>query len=838
MSSSAWNFQKSSSGVFGRRSTGSHEKGVALARTLTCDVSASMNALSTNRDCNMVVVAGRTVLKVFLIQDDGFEEKLNLRVGRTNLTFSSTDVQWHPTEASFIATAATNGTVVLWDLNKQSKSKQAIIYSDHNRTVNRVQFQADSNVLASGAQDGSIKLFDFRVNQSGAFKSLTCSSESVRDIKFNTFQVNTLAAAFENGIVQLWDLRNLNTYERQLTVHNGPTFCCDWNPEERHWLATAGRDKIIKVWDVQQTLVKEIYTVQTIASVARIKWRPSMKFQLASCALLVDNNINVWDVQRPYIPFACFTEHRDVTTNFIWHKGPDMLLSCSKDMTLIQHVFRDAHRPANLVPPVGLAVSLHGEISHAASDNNDGLKQVQSPASNLSRIGMFKLRKQAELTSPKDSFLSAHSTLYQFNKHSSSSAYDSRFEGEGIAHLARRYWLQGTSFEELCDHNAEVAKEVQLVNIASIWSMLKLLHSSESSVKAMTARGSTVVIKPVEHQLSDGTGVSASALDSKLVVDKLSSITWSSTVHKRASQAFGDTTSTSVIDGVEEEDDPVSDESSDDSIPGIGDEEKQHQLLTIASGADFNVLPEDEDISSELSVSTARESAQDWQLPSEAFQPREEMQSRSPSLHSPPSTGSHSPTSRDSEVVSRQLTRKNTVIKKETGTTPQMLDYPKWDHSQIVVDMLQYLAHQGDVQNAVSMALVLGDRLEPGAISEGTLEQWFFSYSELLQRFELWSIAAEIIKLCPLNNVNRLNLTSTFIATNCNTCRKPLLKSGWFCDRCQQLTNSCSICHETVKGLYVWCQGCGHGGHLSHIREWLSKSSWCPVGCGHCCEYT
>lgn len=29
---------------------------------------------------------------------------------------------------------------------------------------------------------------------------------------------------------------------------------------------------------------------------------------------------------------------------------------------------------------------------------------------------------------------------------------------------------------------------------------------------------------------------------------------------------------------------------------------------------------------------------------------------------------------------------------------------------------------------------------------------------ELLERFELWSVAAEIIKLCPLQRVNRLNL--------------------------------------------------------------------------------
>jgi len=29
--------------------------------------------------------------------------------------------------------------------------------------------------------------------------------------------------------------------------HNGPTFAIDWHPEERNWVASAGRDKLVKV---------------------------------------------------------------------------------------------------------------------------------------------------------------------------------------------------------------------------------------------------------------------------------------------------------------------------------------------------------------------------------------------------------------------------------------------------------------------------------------------------------------------------------------------------------------------------------------------------------------
>ena len=57
-----------------------------------------------------------------------------------------------------------------------------------------------------------------------------------------------------------------------------------------------------------------IYSINTIASVARIKWRPQYPFHIASCAFVIDSSINVWDIRRPYIPLAIFEEHTNVVT--------------------------------------------------------------------------------------------------------------------------------------------------------------------------------------------------------------------------------------------------------------------------------------------------------------------------------------------------------------------------------------------------------------------------------------------------------------------------------------------------------------------------------------------
>ena len=45
----------------------------------------------------------------------------------------------------------------------------------------------------------------------------------------------------------------------------------------------------------------------------------------------------------------------------------------------------------------------------------------------------------------------------------------------------------------------------------------------------------------------------------------------------------------------------------------------------------------------------------------------------------------------------------------------------------------------------------------------------------------------------------------------------------------------CSVCQLPVRGVLVWCQGCGHGGHADHMRKWFEKSLECPTGCGHVC---
>ena len=82
---------------------------------------ASIAAMSANPSLSEVVVAGRDVLKIF--STNTLAEVHNIRSGRVNMLYSSNDVKWNPNESHkhWIATAATNGHVVIWNLNMKGK---------------------------------------------------------------------------------------------------------------------------------------------------------------------------------------------------------------------------------------------------------------------------------------------------------------------------------------------------------------------------------------------------------------------------------------------------------------------------------------------------------------------------------------------------------------------------------------------------------------------------------------------------------------------------------------------------------------------------------------------
>lgn len=177
-------------------------------------------------------------------------------------------------------------------------------------------------------------------------------------------------------------------------------------------------------------------------------------------------------------------------------------------------------------------------------------------------------------------------------------------------------------------------------------------------------------------------------------------------------------------------------------------------------------------------------------------------------------------------------------------------------------NLLLQRADAGDVQTCVVLCEVMDVIIPPtsaGGASKSRIpslnislvREWYLTYIDLLQQMCLFTQAASLIRNCNDPVINALNQQSTTINESCPKCGKPLLggttvqddagtspqlSSQRLCRNCRDRIGLCFLCHEPVKGIFVWCAGCGHGGHLAHALEWFGENEVCPTGCGHKCN--
>lgn len=113
---------------------------VSSAGPFSVNLGNAINAFSSSPSSRQLVAAGRELLKV--VSADSFDEVANLRVGKVNLNYSSNDVKWNPFEQHkhWIASAATNGAVVLWNLDSKGKKLGTHLFRSYTLESSRRKF--------------------------------------------------------------------------------------------------------------------------------------------------------------------------------------------------------------------------------------------------------------------------------------------------------------------------------------------------------------------------------------------------------------------------------------------------------------------------------------------------------------------------------------------------------------------------------------------------------------------------------------------------------------------------------------------------------------------------
>lgn len=481
--SSAGDKERTSSGVVFQNPSGG-------ANTLRYNTGRSITALDANADRDRVALAGREVLKILKVSNHAITEEIDLRIGaKLNTSFASNDVKWGLGETkNVIATAAGNGQILLWDLEKPSANKPDKTLKEHTRAVNSIAFNpANGKWLLSASQDGSIKFWDVK-DPNMSRTTLHAKGEGVRDVQFSPRDGVQFAAAFDNGTIQVWDIRTRNVL-RTFHGHNGPALTIDWHPDGKR-LASGGRDKLAKIWDSTSESRRPRVTIQTSAPVAMVSWRPYSQNQstrrsaagldLATCSLSYDKRILVWDLRRPYIAAQVLEEHSGITTGFLW-RDDSTLWSCSKDKTFVQHNLSMASRQINALSQCAVAWSPRNEVAFAI-DERSKAQEVARFERTLSSEDVDERRKHSRSSSfitgrRGSTVFSALDWPLEHYKPSQTSGFVA-FEAastQRFVALASEYVIsvdETISLPEACDLNAQAAFRIQKYRASQTWRMI------------------------------------------------------------------------------------------------------------------------------------------------------------------------------------------------------------------------------------------------------------------------------------------------------------------------------------------------------------------------------
>ncbi|KAG2141186.1 transductin family protein/WD-40 repeat family protein [Suillus bovinus] len=169
-------------------------------------------------------------------------------------------LSWNRAHRHMLASASADRTVKLWDLSRPIVDGEGAIrsFGVHKDKVQAVQWnEKEPTVLLSGSYDRTVRVFDSRAPDAGVGAVLGADVEALR---WDPWETHAFYVSLENGLVLNFDARALPTDMKSpsparftLSAHDGAVSALDVSPLLRGCICTGGTDKLVKVWNVDQT---------------------------------------------------------------------------------------------------------------------------------------------------------------------------------------------------------------------------------------------------------------------------------------------------------------------------------------------------------------------------------------------------------------------------------------------------------------------------------------------------------------------------------------------------------------------------------------------------------
>jgi cell division cycle 20, cofactor of APC complex len=206
-------------------------------------------------------------------------------VGVPNAHISS--VSWVQQGGTHIAVGTSNGYTQLWDVAAGKKLRSMGGHSD------RVGAMAwNRHILTSGSRDANIIHHDVRIAQHEIATLSSGHQQEVCGLSWSN-DGEVLASGANDNVLCLWDATRYTEPRYRCTDHQAAVKALAWSPHERHLLASGAgtADRTIKFWNSSTGAL--LNSIDTGSQVCALQWNPYEKEILSSHGYS-RNQLSLW----------------------------------------------------------------------------------------------------------------------------------------------------------------------------------------------------------------------------------------------------------------------------------------------------------------------------------------------------------------------------------------------------------------------------------------------------------------------------------------------------------------------------------------------------------------
>ncbi|XP_069783056.1 glutamate-rich WD repeat-containing protein 1 [Narcine bancroftii] len=164
-------------------------------------------------------------------------------------------LDWSPTVPGRLASGDSKRNIHIWEPCPAGTWRvDQRPYSAHSRSVEDIQWSpSEKTVFASCSADASIRIWDTRAAPS---RACMLRVEAAHQSDVNVLSWNRrepfLASGGDDGVLKVWDLRQFQEGKSvaQFKLHSAPITTIEWCPQEGSVLAAAGADDLLTQWDL------------------------------------------------------------------------------------------------------------------------------------------------------------------------------------------------------------------------------------------------------------------------------------------------------------------------------------------------------------------------------------------------------------------------------------------------------------------------------------------------------------------------------------------------------------------------------------------------------------